>query len=311
MVQRNETKRPGAVSGLRSLQVGVVDFARALDFFTRAWGLAPVEKGAESAYLRATGPNAYVMALHKRPKTEVLRVDMRADSPADVDAIHARLAARGAANLTKPAAINEPGGGYGFTVRDPEGRLLLILAGDTILADSGDAIDLPRKMSHVVLNTPDAPTIEDFYINGLGFRLVDRTRRMAFINCSSDHHSIAIVPSAVKTLNHVAFEMPSFDAVMRGIGRLRDNGFDIGWGVGRHGPGNNIFAYFAGIENLPLEYTAEVQQIDDSYKPGKPEDWAPPPGRRDLWGATGAPTKAMEEAEHTIGFSAEDLRASA
>jgi catechol 2,3-dioxygenase len=134
---------------------------------------------------------------------------------------------------------------------------------------------------------------------------------MSFINCNADHHSIAIVQSESNTLNHVAFEMPGFDAVMRGIGRLRDAGFEIGWGVGRHGPGNNIFAYFAGIERFPLEYTAEVQQIDDSYRVGSPEDWKPIPGRMDQWGATSPPSPVMVEAEHSIGFSSESLSASA
>lgn len=304
------TKRPAAVGGLRSLHIGVVDFDLALDFFTRVWGLSTVTKGNGLAYLRASGPDHHVVALHNRTRTEALRIDLRAPSPADIDAIHARLASLGADGLTSPAMVREQGGGYGFSVLDPDGRLLLVVAGDEEHADVVETIDKPRKLSHVVLNTPDPSTIEKFYINGLGFRLVDRTSRMAFINCNADHHSIAIVPSKESTLNHVAFEMPSFDAVMRGIGRLRDAGFEIGWGVGRHGPGSNIFAYFAGIERLPLEYTAEVQQIDESYRAGSPEDWKPVPGRMDLWGATSPPSPAMIEAEQSIGFSSESLRAS-
>jgi len=185
------------------------------------------------------------------------------------------------------------------------------VAGDETHADVVETIDKPRKLSHVVLNTPDPATIEAFYVEGLGFRLVDRTNRMSFINCNADHHSIAIVPAKNNTLNHVAFEMPSFDAVMRGIGRLRDADFNIGWGVGRHGPGNNIFAYFAGIERLPLEYTAEVQQIQESYRVGSPQDWKPVPGRMDQWGATPPPSPDMIEAEHSIGFSSASLRAPA
>ena len=185
---------------------------------------------------------------------------------------------------------------------DPDGRRLLILADDETHADVADAIDRPRKLSHVVLNTAAPAVVEEFYVGALGFRLVDRTRRMSFLNCNTDHHSIAVVPSERNTLNHMAFEMPSFDAVMRGIGRLRDGGFDIGWGVGRHGPGNNIFAYFAGIERLPLEYTAEVQQIDDTYRMGSPEDWKPVPGRMDQWGATSAPSPAWSRPSTLSNF---------
>jgi catechol-2,3-dioxygenase len=308
MAEFNATERPAAVRGLRSLNIGVVDLDRTVRFFTQIWGLSTVSTADGVAYLRASGPDHYVIALHSRLRTEVLRIDLRAASTDEIGEMHARLANRGAAGLTAPAELQECGGGYGFSVCDPEGRRLLILADDESHADVADAIDKPRKLSHVVVNTAAAGAIEEFYVGALGFRLVDRTRRMSFLNCNSDHHSIAVVPAERNTLNHVAFEMPSFDAVMRGIGRLRDAGFDIGWGAGRHGPGNNIFAYFAGVERLPLEYTAEVQQIDETYRVGSPEDWKPVPGRMDQWGATSAPTQALVEAEHTIEFSSDLLQ---
>src|SRR5258708_15983065 len=40
MSEPSGTQRPAAVCGLRSLDIGVVDFERALGFFTRGWGLA-------------------------------------------------------------------------------------------------------------------------------------------------------------------------------------------------------------------------------------------------------------------------------
>ena len=44
-----------------------------------------------------------------------------------------------------------------------------------------------------------------------------------------------------------------------------DAGFPIAWGVGRHGPGDNVFAYFIDPVGIVIEYTAEVLQVDDSY----------------------------------------------
>ncbi len=60
--------------------------------------------------------------------------------------------------------------------------------------------------------------------------------------------------------------MVDLDSVMRGAGRMIDAGYPIEWGVGRHGPGDNSFAYFAGPEEFPLEYTADVARIDDTYE---------------------------------------------
>jgi catechol 2,3-dioxygenase len=80
--------------------------------------------------------------------------------------------------------------------------------------------------------------------------------------------------------------MPDLDSVMRGTGRMKDNGYPIEWGIGRHGPSGNVFAYFAGPEEFPIEYTGEVRQIDESYEPQGPEYWRWPAGRADEWGIT-------------------------
>jgi hypothetical protein len=73
---------------------------------------------------------------------------------------------------------------------------------------------------------------------------------------------------------------------MKNIGRLRDLGLQPAWGPGRHGPGNNVFAYFITPFGASMEYTAEVQQVDDSYRVGTPDDWKWPPNRIDHWGVS-------------------------
>ena len=294
---------PSLICGVRSVHIGVTQFENTIEFFKQGWGLTAANVDDGSVHLRGTGPDAYVVALQQRARTEILCVDLRALDKAAVDVLHARLAEAGASYLSAPANIAEYGGGYGFTVRDPEGRLLRILAGDHRHADTQDAIDRPRKISHVVLNTSDALTVEAFYTQMLGFKLVDRSRRITFLNCNSDHHSVALVPGSHTSLHHIAFEVPTFDALMRGVGRLREYGVNIAWGVGRHGPGDNIFSYFVGPECLPLEYTTEVQQIDETYRVGSPEDWTPQPGRMDQWGATPPPSPDMVKAERSVEFS--------
>lgn len=295
------------ICGVRSVHIGVANLEKTIDFFIKGWGLTLADSSEATVYLRGTGPDAYVIALQQRPHTEILRVDLRAADKAAVGAIHARLNMAGARDLSVPAIISAYGGGYGLTLRDPEGRMLCVVADDHRHPDTEDAIDRPRKISHVVMNTADAPGVEAFYTQALGFRLVDRSRRITFLNCNSDHHSVALVPGAQTGLHHIAFEVPTFDALMRGVGRLREHGTDIAWGVGRHGPGNNIFSYFVGPEYLPLEYTTEVQQIDETYSVGSPDDWKPLPGRMDQWGATPPPSPAMVKAEQSVRFSTAPL----
>jgi catechol 2,3-dioxygenase len=126
---------------------------------------------------------------------------------------------------------------------------------------------------------------------------------MAFMRCNSDHHSIALADSDVDTLNHIAFVMPDLDAVMRGAGRMSDAGWPIEWGVGRHGPGNNVFSYFVGPDDYVIEYTADVLQVDDGYKTGGPADWTWPPGRFDQWGVSKPPSDRIKQAQKKIRFT--------
>jgi hypothetical protein len=95
---------------------------------------------------------------------------------------------------------------------------------------------------------------------------------------------------------------------MRGIGRMRDHGYGVEWGPGRHGPGNNVFAYFCGPDELPLEYTAEMQQVDDSHRVRMPEDWTWPPGRVDHWGLMPGPSPRVKHAQSLISFTDDGYR---
>jgi catechol 2,3-dioxygenase len=126
---------------------------------------------------------------------------------------------------------------------------------------------------------------------------------MAFLRCNADHHAVVLADSGIDGLNHVAYLMPEFDSVMCGSGRMIDHGYPIGWGVGRHGPGNNIFAYFLDSAGFVVEYTADVLQVDDSYKVGGPDDWKWPPGRTDRWGIAPPKSDAVKKAQLAIRFA--------
>ena len=154
----------------------------------------------------------------------------------------------------------------------------------------------PTKISHVVLNSADADEQMPFFIDVLGFRRSDSTHMMEFLRCCSDHHSIAIVRGSGPSLNHVAYELPNIDGLMRGTGRVKRNGFDIEWGVGRHGPGNNVFSYFIEPNGFVAEYTTELDQIDEAtHVPQDAQYWDKVmPTRGDRWGTAGPPSNRMQ-----------------
>ena len=85
---------------------------------------------------------------------------------------------------------------------------------------------------------------------------------------------------------------------------LKVSGLPPQWGPGRHGPGHNAFNYFVDPFGIVIEYTAEVEQIDDHYRVGAPGDWTWPPGRIDQWGIGQMPTDHLKQAQRRVLFTA-------
>ena len=288
------------VTAVRSYEIGVTDLARSIEFYRDVWALGVVHQDAGSCSLRTTGPEHHAITIRQAAKPGLVRVDFAAPDRAMVDALHRQVQAKGATVLGAPAPLSSAGGGYGFALRDIDGRELTISSDVAQHGDTADTKDRPRKLSHVVLNSDNIGRTTDFYREAFGLRLSDSTGHMNFLRCNTDHHSIAIAGEGNVTLNHTAWEMPSFDALMYGAGRLKEKGYTLEWGVGRHGPGANIFVYFVEPDGYAIEYTAEVEQIDErSWKPGTAEDWAKTPIKRpDRWGFSGPPSPRMREAMH-------------
>ncbi|HEU5294488.1 MAG TPA: VOC family protein [Burkholderiaceae bacterium] len=292
------------IEGLRSVAFDVPDLAAAEAFYTRTWRLDVAARGDGVLYLRGCGDDHHLLALHRRAGAPRLRqVTLRARSAAALDAV-AQAGAAGGGVIERRGDALDPAGGHGLVLRDPDGRRYEIVHGDVRRApDRAAAADQPLRLAHAVLNSHDVAQSQAFIERALGFVLADRTRIMAFMNCNADHHTLAFADADNNALNHVAFAMPTLDAVMRGGGRLKDAGHPIEWGPGRHGPGDNAFNYFIDPFGIVIEYTAEVQQIDDSYVVRGPTDWAWPPGRVDHWGISAPPSARLKQAQREVLFA--------
>jgi catechol 2,3-dioxygenase-like lactoylglutathione lyase family enzyme len=294
------------VAGLRSVALDQPDLAAAEAFYTGTWNLEVAARTPDAVYLRGTGPNHHILSLHRADHAAVRNVTFQARSLAALHAIAAASVAASGRMVSPVAPIAEPGGGIGVTVTDPDDRVLRFVHGDAAHADAGPQRDRPIRLAHVVLNAVDVGAAQRFFEQALGFTLSDRTRIMAFIRCNSDHHSVALADADQSALNHIAFIMPDVESVMRGGGRMKDAGYPIEWGPGRHGPGNNSFNYFVGPFDVVIEYTADVQQVDDSYPTGGPADWTWPPGRVDQWGISAPPSPRLKAAQKLIFFASPD-----
>lgn len=291
-----------AVNALVAVELGVPDLKAAVAFYEDAWGLSPVAGSADACYLRASGADYYVLALHRSAESCLVRVRLSADHRSAVDAVAARVMNAGARLRYTPRLLETPGDGYGFAFHDLENREFQVVC-DIRKHAPTPANDRPSRLSHVVLNSLDLDRASEFMCSALGFRLRDRTAKASFLGCNADHHCIAFTNRRNSNIGHIAYELPSLDAEFRGCGRLKRAGLTIEWGVGRHGTGDNVFAYYIDPNGFVIEYTTEMQQIDDrTYVPGSPETSARA-AHADVWGYADPPSERFLRALQGPGVS--------
>jgi catechol 2,3-dioxygenase-like lactoylglutathione lyase family enzyme len=286
------------VIGLRGVELGVRDLHQSAAFYSHVWGLEPVGGQGDTVHLRGSGAEHHVVTLRERPTASLLGVHFAAADQAAVKALHAKAKSFGATVLSAPADLpGEAGGGFGFSFRSLEGHVLNVSSDVARHPNAVNDRSKPIKLSHVVLNAGRTGDEMAFFIDLLGFKLSDSTEMMEFIRCSADHHSIALTRAQGPSLNHMAYEMSNIDGLMRGAGRLKQSGFNIEWGVGRHGPGDNVFTYFVEPNGFVTEYTAEVQQVDEAFfEPHDAAYWTAFPMRPCRRGMAGHPSNRLKAA---------------
>ena len=281
------------ITRLRSAELGVSDLTQSVAFYTDTWGLRRVASADGAVYLRATSPEHHILVLREQPEPALLGASFAASSRAVVDRLHSTLGARGVPHAAPSDLPAHAGGGYGLVVNTPDG-LPVTISSDVAQHPPEDDPSRPICLTHVVLNTTDLEAQRSFFEQCLGFRVSDTTAAMVFMRCGTDHHSLAIAHGRHASVNHLSFEMRHFDGLMYGGGRLIGAGRTLEWGVGRHGPGANIFAYFLDPDGFAVEYTTEMQQVDDATHVAQTaEYWTNFPMRPCRWGMARKPSAAM------------------
>lgn len=288
---------------LRSIELSLPDPAGAAEFMVDVWGLVSAEVRGATHYLRGSGGFPYLVSFE--PSDEFVRSTTFVCEPEELAALRLRVATSGW--LARPIVSSDPGGGHGIEVELPEGELLRFLTGTSEVApiegfSKASRRVMPVKLTHVVFNAADAEASGLAVEQVLGFRVSDRTAGMVFVRCNDSHHSTAFARAGFSSLNHIAFEMDDLDAVMRGIGWMRDNGFAPAWGPGRHGPGANVYAYYIAPFGPVIEYSSAVEKVPEDYRTGEPQDWTWPERRIDQWGISDKDFAGLRQAEERFRF---------
>jgi catechol 2,3-dioxygenase-like lactoylglutathione lyase family enzyme len=258
------------VNGLQRLTLSVPDVKKVGEWYRDVWGMRLVQASEDRWDL--TCRDATHVSVVRGSLVGMASLAFQVDDPAAVLAAAERAGARVL-------------GSNAFT--DLDGNRIELVAGEEKASVTDERDYGPRKLGHVVLWTPRIEAMEKFYA-AIGLRVTDRTAMgMSFLRCNADHHSLALVRHKEKTgLQHAAFDVGMIDAVMRENGRLKAAGVECLWGVGRHGPGNNVFSYYRDPAGNIVEFYGDLQQFTEDASEGEPVYWGPE-HRGDIWGVAG------------------------
>lgn len=195
----------------------------------------------------------------------------------------------------------------GFWCRDPDGNLIQVRVGPKtspdgktasltpcVPADARGACTRaevaqvrPRRLSHVLLFSPDVLRAVSFYERALGLRLSDKSLDMiAFTHAphGCDHHLVAFAKSRARGWHHSSWDVENVDLVGEGAAQMAAAGYAKGWGTGRHVLGSNYFHYVEDPWGSFCEYSADIDFVSAGQSwPAR--DFAPEDSLY-LWGPT-------------------------
>lgn len=228
-----------------------------------------------------------------------------------------------------PASQPSIWGGSGFWFEDADGNLIGVQAGRHTMPEfkspnpwinvppntrgapsrSAASIVRPKRMSHVLLFTPDVSRSVEFYRRALGLRLSDRSGEIvAFMHArhGCDHHLLAFAGSAARGWHHSSWDVAGVDQVGLGAAQMAAAGYAEGWGTGRHVLGSNYFHYVRDPWGSFAEYSAHIDYIAAGF------DWQGQDHHPDdslyLWGPT-VPAYFIENTEIPSELSIKDISA--
>ncbi len=150
------------VDFLRGISMHAPDMVATSDFYSETWGLSKVPSDDGTVYFRGTGGEPYIYSLTDGDSFGIEYVNFGMISRSRVDQLYSYLADKQADLLGEPELVTTPGGGYGFSMRDPDDRILRIVADVDEHTHDEPEFALPVKVSHVVLNTPNLKITEAY-----------------------------------------------------------------------------------------------------------------------------------------------------
>jgi catechol 2,3-dioxygenase-like lactoylglutathione lyase family enzyme len=203
------------------------------------------------------------------------------DSRASLAAHRAALEAKRIPTIANPSALFDEGA---HAVSDPDGNVVAFGLRSRSSNDSNEP--LPARLQHLAFRTPDPDRMVAFY-ESLGFVVSDRVKddegvmRACFLRTDHEHHALALFRAADARFDHLSCETRDAGAVIAWADRMAGDGIPIHWGIGRHGPGNDVFFMVKDPDGNLVEISADIEVCEAARPAGT---WRHEQRTLNLWG---------------------------
>jgi catechol 2,3-dioxygenase-like lactoylglutathione lyase family enzyme len=266
--------------------------------FLSLFGMIEAASSQDALFMRGRG-DAPFLHWTERGAAGAVCAGFRAASVTDLETL-----CRAVNGVIEP--LTAPGGGCFLRLRDPDGFLIEVVAGqrhernsDGVLADDWNSVTARRRvgtvkrlvqapahverLGHYVVRVTDYSRSEAWYKEHLGLivsdviHLADGRIFGAFLRCDrghtpTDHHTVALMQTGeAPGYHHSAYEVRNIDDLMIGHDYLRSHGCAIDMGIGRHLLGSQVFTYWLDPWGQRLEHWTDGDLLTSAQGPGRAE----------------------------------------
>ena len=265
----------------------------AMEEFLTCFGMTRADRTPTALYMRGSDAPHHIHVTEKGPAA-VVGFAFHADSAQDL----ARLAA--VPHASPVETLDEPGGGKRVRLREPNGFQIEVVHGMqhlTPLAVARDPVNTGaeplrragkplrlepspapiKRIGHAVLATPRVGETVRWFRETLGLIGSDEIYAGSSDNVIGsfnrldrgadyvDHHVLFCIANERHGLNHVSFEVPDIDAVIKDHAYLKSlEKYDHIWGVGRHLLGSQVYDYWSDPWGRIHERWADTDRLNAS-----------------------------------------------
>jgi catechol 2,3-dioxygenase-like lactoylglutathione lyase family enzyme len=263
-----------------------------MEEFLTNFGFIRAARTPKALYMRGTDPVHHIHVTEKADDARFVGFAYHAASEEDL----ARVAKAPGASAVEP--LDEPGGGRRVRLREPNGYQIEVIHGLEALAPipvahtpmntgveplarAGTLMRLRKsptpikRIGHAVMGTPKVRETVQWFRDTLGFicsddiyvgekdHLIGSFNRCDRGDEYVDHHAFFCVMNERAGMNHVSFEVPDVDAVLKDHQYLTKLGkYEHMWGVGRHLLGSQVYDYWADPWGRVHERWADTDRLN-------------------------------------------------